>query len=171
MSKLITKLLIIIILLGVLPLAASLRTGSSRALVLRNDVVRGGIYYCSGKSFGNPCRWQYINPEDRKGQTCVWLHLPEGGGILSVGPDWGIEVDIFTNSGCTGPMVTGPLTCPGWVNMANFEGQGYNVKSPDLWVRVTEIPRERLASPNQQASDRIAGCPNSPYVDKNLKGT
>lgn len=72
-------------------------------------VSKGGIYYCTGVSWSGSCRWQYVSPEDRKGQSCVWLHLNDGG-VVSIGPDWGIEVEIFLNKECSGPAVTAPVS-------------------------------------------------------------
>ena len=153
---------VLLALLSISTLTTSLPTNTSGSIAGRDDIVfKGGIYYCSGVAFTGPCRWQYIYPEDRKGQTCVWLRLE--GGIGSIGPDYGIEIDIFTDPGCI-KVVTERLTCPGWPNMDGFRDT-FNAKNADAWVKVRDIPPD-LEDPAQQASERWKQCPNDPYAAK-----
>lgn len=156
--------LLLLALLGISTLVTPLPINTSSSIAGRDDTVfRGGIYYCNGAAFTGPCRWQYIYPEDRKGQTCVWLRLE--GGIASVGPDYGIDIDIFTDPGCTN-LVTGPLTCPGWPNMGGFWRQGYDTKNADAWAKVRDIPLDQLEDPKQQATERQKQCSSGPYAAK-----
>ena len=56
------------------------------------------------------------------------------------------------------------MSCPGMGNMGGFSDQGFDVKSQDTWVKVTEVSPERQADANQVASDKLSQCPNGPYA-------
>ncbi len=142
------------LLLTFLLLSLPLATTAFKLTSHRRNPESIGIYICSERLWGGHCDWHEILPEDRKGgKEAACLKIHHEGGMGSVGPDWGIGVDLYLEPGCVeGTKRTGPLICPGWQFMDGF----YDIKRQDIWVKAFNIPQ------SQQASDRDAPCPTRP---------
>jgi hypothetical protein len=111
-----------------------------------------GIFICTGKSWTGTCSWHEIAPAARANYgSCISIKSP--GGILSVGPDCGLEVKIYKKLGCVGGLVTGPLMYPGWGNMDSWLENG--AETEQLWFGVRDTAIEN------RVFDDEAGCPKA----------
>ena len=101
-----------------------------------------GVYLCTEEDFAGQCNWIQLDPEAIKNNECIMLE--HSGGIMSLGPDYGLAVQVFTNSvtkKCDADS-TIQLVCPGWKNMMEL---GF-VQSEKIWVRARNVPEHPYIS-------------------------
>jgi hypothetical protein len=94
-----------------------------------------GLYVCDGVNFAGFCEWHEIDPNAAERGNC--LKISHKGGIVSVGPDYGLQMKLYSGHDCDEKNVrTAGLVCPGWPDMTRF---GRVPDWEDMWVRVTNV--------------------------------
>lgn len=99
----------------------------------------GGIYVCDKTAFNGNCEW-YETDKNAIGDTGYCQQIDHPGGVVSLGPDFGLQVKVSGLPDCGGNFVTESVVCPGIFDIRGPEAFGDNVSRPTVWVWVNFVP-------------------------------